>query len=100
MHYGPQKKDRSPKKYLTLQIFLGSNQTTSLKMKTKISDEEIAEINKHLSKTKTILVIHTVYLLNFCNHPPTNPATEIINKINPLKKFQTNQINTYLNVLI
>ena len=57
----------------TLQIFLGSNQSTSLKMKTKVSDEEIEDINKHLKKTKTILVIHTVYLLNFCNHPPSSP---------------------------
>ena len=58
----------------TLQIFLGSNQSTSLKMKTKVSDEEIVAINTHLKSTKTVLVIHTVYLLNFCNHPPSNSA--------------------------
>ena len=28
----------------TLQIFLGSNQSTSLKMKTKINDEQIKEV--------------------------------------------------------
>mgnify|MGYP001603915793 CR=1 FL=1 len=58
----------------SLQIFLGSNQSTSLKMKTKVSDEEIEAINKHLKTTKTVLVIHTVYLLNFCNHPPSNSS--------------------------
>jgi len=58
----------------TLQIFLGSNQSTSLKMKTKVSEEEIVAINTHLKSTKTVLVIHTVYLLNFCNHPPSNSA--------------------------
>ena len=56
----------------TLQIFLGSNQTTSLKMKTKITEEQIKEVREHLQKTKTVLVIHTVYLLNFCTHPPTH----------------------------
>ena len=58
----------------TLQIFLGSNQTTSLKMKTKITEEQIEEVRQHLKKSKTVLVIHTVYLLNFCNHPPSHPG--------------------------
>lgn len=62
----------------TLQIFLGSNQTLSLKMKTKITEEQISEVNTHLNKTKTTLVIHTVYLLNFCNHPPTNLAIKYV----------------------
>lgn len=62
----------------TLQIFLGSNQTLSLKMKTKITEEQICEVHTHLQKTKTILVIHTVYLLNFCNHPPTNPVIKYV----------------------
>ena len=53
----------------TLQIFLGSNQSTSLKMKTKITEEEIEEVRQYLKDNKIILVIHTVYLLNFCNHP-------------------------------
>ena len=56
----------------TLQIFLGSNQSTSLKMKTKITEEEIEEVRKYLKDNKIILVIHTVYLLNFCNHPPSS----------------------------
>ena len=56
----------------TLQIFLGSNQSTSLKMKTKVTEEQIQEIKDYLKKTKIILVVHTVYLLNFCNHPPSN----------------------------
>ena len=55
-----------------LQIFLGSNQSTSLKMKTKITDKQINEVRRYLKEKNIILVIHTVYLLNFCNHPPTN----------------------------
>ena len=60
----------------TLQIFLGSNQTSSLKMKTKITEEQIEEVRQHLQRTKTVLVIHTVYLLNFCNHPPSHPGIQ------------------------
>ena len=56
----------------TLQIFLGSNQSTSLKMKTKISDTEIERVREYLKEHNMILVIHTVYLLNFCNHPPSS----------------------------
>ena len=58
----------------TVQIFLGSNQTSSLKMKTKLNVDQITEIKNHIAKTKTVLVIHTIYLLNFCNNPPTSPA--------------------------
>jgi apurinic endonuclease APN1 len=56
----------------TTQIFLGSNQSTSLKSKTKISPDEIIQVNKWLKENNHILVIHSIYLLNFCNFPPNN----------------------------
>ena len=55
-----------------LQIFLGSNQSTSLNRKTKVTEEQILEINKYVKDKKIKLFIHTVYLLNFCNFPPDN----------------------------
>lgn len=54
------------------QIFLGSNRSTSLKMKTKIKEEEIKEIKYYILKNNHYLVIHTVYLLNFCNEPSSS----------------------------
>lgn len=58
----------------TIQIFLGGTKSASLKMKTKLSSDQITDIKNHITTTKTILVIHTIYLLNFCNHPPSSPA--------------------------
>ena len=55
-----------------LQIFLGSNQSTSLNRKTKILEEDIIEIKKYVKEKNIKLFIHTVYLLNFCNFPPDN----------------------------
>ena len=55
-----------------LQIFLGSNQSTSLNRKTKISEEDIIKIKKYVKEKNIKLFIHTVYLLNFCNFPPDN----------------------------
>jgi Endonuclease IV len=55
-----------------LQIFLGSNQSTSLNRKTKVSEYDILEINKYVKEKNIKLFIHTVYLLNFCNFPPDN----------------------------
>lgn len=54
------------------QIFLGSNQSTSLKMKTKITEEEITEIKEYIKEKNHHLIIHTVYLLNFCNEPSSS----------------------------
>lgn len=56
----------------TTQIFLGSNQSTSLKTKTKITKQEIEEVNKWIKENNHILIIHSVYLLNFCNYPPSS----------------------------
>jgi deoxyribonuclease-4 len=55
-----------------IQIFLGSNQSASLKTKTKLTPEDITNIKKYLQQTKTTLIIHSIYLLNFCKAPPTS----------------------------
>lgn len=57
-----------------LQIFLGSNRSGNLKMKTKIPDEEIKEANAYLKEKDILLVVHAIYLLNFCKYPPTSGA--------------------------
>lgn len=62
----------------TLQIFLGNNKAIDLGKKTKITDEQIVEVKKHINTTKTILVIHTAYVLNFCNYPPTSSAIKSV----------------------
>jgi apurinic endonuclease APN1 len=54
------------------QIFLGSNRSASLKTKTKLTDEEITQIRNYLSQNKITLIIHSIYLLNFCNAPPNS----------------------------
>jgi len=54
------------------QIFLGSNRSASLKTKTKLSDADILEIRNFLRKSKMLLIIHTIYLLNLCKAPPTS----------------------------
>lgn len=56
----------------TTQIFLGSNQSSSLKTKRKVSDEEVIEIKQWLKENDHILIIHSIYLLNFCNFPSDN----------------------------
>ena len=55
-----------------VQIFLGSNQSSSLKSKTKLTPDEITTIKQHIHHTKTTLIIHSIYLLNFCKAPPTS----------------------------
>ena len=53
-----------------IQIFLGSNQSASLKSKTKLTPDDITTIKQHIHHTKTTLIIHSIYLLNFCKAPP------------------------------
>lgn len=50
------------------QIFLGSPQSASLSGKKDISNEEISLINKWLKDNNHTLIIHTIYLLNFCKY--------------------------------
>jgi deoxyribonuclease-4 len=54
------------------QIFLGSNRSASLQMKTKLTESQIQEIRSYLYKSKMCLLIHSIYLLNFCKAPPTS----------------------------
>ena len=53
-----------------VQIFLGSNRSASMKMKTKFTPEEITEIKSYVIKHNISLIIHSIYLLNFCKYPP------------------------------
>ena len=53
-----------------VQIFLGSTRSSSLKMKRPISDSEAQEIKNYITQNKIYLVIHSIYLLNFCSFPP------------------------------
>jgi deoxyribonuclease-4 len=52
------------------QIFMGSNRSASLKTKTKLEPEECREIKEYVSRNNLKLVIHSIYLLNFCSYPP------------------------------
>ena len=52
------------------QIFMGSNRSASLKTKTKLTSEECREIKEYVSRNNLSLVIHSIYLLNFCSYPP------------------------------
>ena len=56
-----------------LQIFLGSNRSASLKTKHKFRDPgEIAEIKNYITENNICLIIHSIYLLNFCSFPPNS----------------------------
>ncbi len=48
------------------QIFLGSNRSSKLSTKTKLTDEEISEICKWTKENKHHIVIHCTYILNLC----------------------------------
>ena len=52
------------------QIFMGNNRSASLKTKTKLSPEECSEIKEYISRNNLIIIIHSIYLLNFCSYPP------------------------------
>jgi apurinic endonuclease APN1 len=51
------------------QIFLGNNQSSSIKSKQKITDDNILEIKKTIELYDFHLSIHAIYLLNFCAFP-------------------------------
>lgn len=53
-------------------IFLGSNRQASLKSKTHITPEDITEIRRWLRQTGMRLIIHSIYLLNFCKARPSS----------------------------
>jgi endonuclease IV len=52
-----------------VQVFLGSTLSSSIKMKRKISDSEALEIKKYIRNNNIYLVVHSIYLLNFCSYP-------------------------------
>ena len=54
------------------QIFTGSNMTASLKAKHQLTPAEIQAIRTFRRNTNMRLVIHAVYVLNFCSFPPTS----------------------------
>lgn len=54
------------------QIFLGNNQSSSLKYKQKLSLIDINNIKKLIIDEDYYLSIHAIYLLNFCSFPPEN----------------------------
>ena len=54
------------------QIFMGNNQSASLKTKTKFEPNECNEIQNYVSRNNLTLIIHSIYLLNFCKFPPTS----------------------------
>jgi deoxyribonuclease-4 len=54
------------------QIFLGSNRSASMKTKTKLTPEEITAIREYIHTRKITLIVHSIYLLNFCMAPPTS----------------------------
>ena len=59
-----------------VQIFLGSNRSASLKTKHKfIGQNKIDEIKTYISRNKICLIIHSIYLLNFCKYPPSGHNT-------------------------
>ena len=54
------------------QIFMGSNRSASLKAKTKFEPDETNEIQEYISRNNLTLIIHSIYLLNFCKYPPSS----------------------------
>jgi len=54
------------------QIFLGSNQSSSLKMKTKLTEAQIKDIKDYVDKYQHTLIVHAIYLINFCNFPSSS----------------------------
>ena len=55
-----------------LQIYLGATKSADLKMKTKFTPEEMNEIKSYITKRHITLIIHSIYLLNFCSFPPSS----------------------------
>ena len=55
-----------------LQIYLGATKSADLKMKTKFTPEEMNEIKSYVNKRHITLIIHSIYLLNFCSFQPSS----------------------------
>jgi apurinic endonuclease APN1 len=55
------------------QIYFGAPRKGSIKDKQNLGPDDIKNISTYLKKEKMELVIHSIYLLNFANHLPTDP---------------------------
>jgi deoxyribonuclease-4 len=55
-----------------VQIFAGSNRSSSISSKQKTTEEQELEIKEYLRSTGIYLSIHAIYLLNFCAYPPSS----------------------------
>lgn len=55
-----------------IQIFAGSNASSSLKTKQVVTPEAAAEIKEYIQKNRLWVVIHAIYMLNFCTAPPSS----------------------------
>ena len=55
-----------------LQIFLGNNRSASLKTKTKLTETEMLNIKTYIHTNNITLIIHSIYLLNFCSAMPNS----------------------------
>ena len=55
-----------------IQIFLGSNRSASMKTKSKPSLDDIKSIRKYIKVSRITLIVHSIYLLNFCKAPASS----------------------------
>lgn len=55
-----------------IQLFLGSNRSASMKTKAKPTIDEITTIRNYIHINRIIVIIHSIYLLNFCKAPSTS----------------------------
>jgi DNA polymerase beta len=55
-----------------IQIFAGSNASASLKTKQEVSKTAAQEIRKYIQRFGLYVVIHAIYMLNFCQHGPSS----------------------------
>ena len=55
-----------------IQIFAGSNASASLKTKQVVSDTEASEIREYIRRNELYVVIHAIYMLNFCQFGPSS----------------------------
>ena len=55
-----------------IQIFAGSNASASLKTKQVVSDSAASEIREYIQRNGLYVVIHAIYMLNFCQFGPSS----------------------------
>jgi apurinic endonuclease APN1 len=55
-----------------IQIFAGSNASASLKTKQAVSEAAALDIKSYIHRFGLYVVIHAIYMLNFCQHGPSS----------------------------